>query len=487
MTVSRFGAMLVFGLVCLFCRRAGADTVTFKDGRIMEGKVVSQDDENITLKTQFGTQKIARRDVAKVEKGETALDEYQKRRDALKSDDLEGHLKLALWCKENKLTGQAKDLYRMVLVLEPNQPIANKELGNIQYNGTWYSPADLDKVKESENKAKGLVKYKGQWMPKEDVDKLEKGMKKVGDRWMTPDEEMQSKGYTKVDGKWVKAEDKERLEVEKKLEKALGVKPIVIFSAHFTVASMLSGEHTKQMSDRAEEIYRFFGVFFEGKPDHQFWMGRAQLYVLNNRNNYEDFVNFVLPEMLHDEDTRKFFLKSGAFQVTGPNISGTSIEEDKFQLNGVDHVVAHFLLAQYCGGRVPPWLYEGYASWMETKFDDASRVHCTTKTSYGDRSEIADKASSSKSWPELIRDSIETKTDTPLESMMNISLNQLDYEHLSKSWSIVSMLVENSKDAFISFIRKLRTGDQEHAFKEGLGMAPAEVDGKWHEWAMKQK
>jgi hypothetical protein len=487
MTARRVSFWFVFGACCLLGGRAGADTVTFKDGRTVEGKVVSQDDENVTIKTQFGTQKIAKRDVAKIEKGATSLDEYQKRRDDLKTDDLEGHLKLALWCKENKLTAQAKDQYRMVLVLDPANAIANRELGNVEYNGTWYAPADLERVKEAENKAKGLVKYKGEWMPKEDVDKLQKGMKKVGDRWLTPDEEMESKGYKKVDGKWVKAEDVERIEVEKKLEKALGIKPVVIFSQHFTVASMLSKEHTKQISDRSEEIYRFFSVFFEGKPDHQIWFGRAQLYVLNNRSNYEDFVNFVLPSMLHDEDTRKWLLKSPAFILPGANISGTSIEEDKFQLNNIDHTVAHFLLTSYTGLKVPPWLDEGYASWIETKFDDASRTHCTSKTSYGDRTEIADKLSNSKSWPELIRDSIETKTDTPLDAIKNISLNQLDYEHLSKSWSIVTMLIENSKDKFIAMVRKLRLGNQDLAFKEGLGMEPVEVDAKWHEWAMKQK
>jgi hypothetical protein len=464
---------------------SSADTVTFKDGRTVEGKIIDQNDEIITIKTSFGTQRISRRDVAKIEKGDTAHDEYKRRRAALRSDDVEGHLKLAHWARESKLFAESKDLYRMVLVLEPNHPIANRALGNILYNGAWYSPAELDRVKESENRAKGLVKYKGEWLPKEDVEKLEKGMKKVGDRWMTPDEEMESKGYTKLDGKWVKAEDKERIEVEKKMEKALGIKPTVIFSPHFTVASMLNADHTKQISERAEEIYRFFGLFFEGKPDAVFWMGRAQLYIMNNRNNYEDFVNFIVPDLVPSEETRKFLLKTNSFHISLGGLAGTSIEEDKFQLNNIDHTVAHFLLAHYTGGRPPEWFSEGYASWMETKFEDASRIHCTTKTTYGDRTEIAEKVSSSKAWPELIKDSITTRTSTPLELIKSISLNQLDFEHLSKSWSIISMLIETDKDRFVKFVRKLRTADQDEAFKQVLGMTAEELDAKWQQWALK--
>ncbi len=491
MALSRFRAtplgILAFVAVAAV---ASADTITFKDGRTLEGKIVSDDGETVTFKTRFGTQSVSRRDIAKLERGLTLLDEYKKRKEALKKDDLDSRLELAEWCRSNKLMTEMKEVYRTVLAIDPNHPIANRELGRVQVNGVWYATSELDKVKEAENLARGLVKYKGEWIPKEDAEKLEQGLKKVGDVWMSADEEMEAKGFVKADGKWVRPEEKERLEVEQRVESALGFKPSVVFSSHFTVVTLLGNDHAKEISSRAEEVYRLFGLSFENKPDAQFWAGRVQLYVLDRKSNYEDFVNFldrIVPGVARDDEERKRYMRAAGFLQTGGKVrlAGTSIEKDKFQLNQIDHMVSHFLLTSYVGN-VPPWLYEGFASWMEVKFDQASRVHCTTKTSYGDRTDIADKVSSSASWPELIKESVTSKTDTPFGAILGIPLNQLDYEHLSKSWSIISMLIETNKDGFISFCRHLRSGDQQKALKSGLGATAEEIDEKWREWVLKK-
>lgn len=87
--------------------------------------------------------------------------EYLKRREA-ETLNVEGHRRLAKWCRENKLDMQATAHLSAILDLLPNDFEARRKLGYKFINGSWYSPDQLLKADEaSEAYLKGLR----EWMP----------------------------------------------------------------------------------------------------------------------------------------------------------------------------------------------------------------------------------------------------------------------------------------------------------------------------------
>jgi hypothetical protein len=76
-------------------------------------------------------------------------DEFAARRDALPIDDVPGRLDLAAFCAENKLRNERLDVLREVLLLQPQNEAACRELGFRKYTGSaaaykgmWLSPVD---------------------------------------------------------------------------------------------------------------------------------------------------------------------------------------------------------------------------------------------------------------------------------------------------------------------------------------------------------
>lgn len=71
-------------------------------------------------------------------------------------DTAEGHMKLAAWCKENKLADLNKEHLRRVIELEPNHKDARPALGYSRIQGQWRTQAE-------HLASLGKVQHKGQW------------------------------------------------------------------------------------------------------------------------------------------------------------------------------------------------------------------------------------------------------------------------------------------------------------------------------------
>ncbi|MEE2882496.1 MAG: hypothetical protein VYD70_02115 [Planctomycetota bacterium] len=89
-----------------------ADIVYLKDGRKLEGKILSETDKEIKIEIQFGRSRagmtVARKDIARIERGALPDEEFRKRLEALDLADLAGHQALIEWCQQKKLLDQAK-------------------------------------------------------------------------------------------------------------------------------------------------------------------------------------------------------------------------------------------------------------------------------------------------------------------------------------------------------------------------------------------
>jgi hypothetical protein len=141
-----------------------ADVIVFRDGRTIEGKIIKETDERITLKVRYGEVEILRSKIAEIKRGPTAYEQYEKKAKKVEST-AQAHYKLGLWCVEKELREEAKKHHRKALEIDPAFAPAGKALGYEKVEGKWLSP---DEAK----KARGLVKFEGKWIPKEERDQI---------------------------------------------------------------------------------------------------------------------------------------------------------------------------------------------------------------------------------------------------------------------------------------------------------------------------
>ena len=89
-----------------------ADILHLKDGRKLEGKILSETENEVKIEVQFGRSRaamtVARKDIARIERGALPDEEFRKKLETLDPADLEGHQALIEWCQQKKLLDQAK-------------------------------------------------------------------------------------------------------------------------------------------------------------------------------------------------------------------------------------------------------------------------------------------------------------------------------------------------------------------------------------------
>ena len=66
-------------------------------------------------------------DVRSISRGSDVLTQFQDK--AAKATDAKGMMEVAAWARDNGLAGPAQELYRKVIVLDPDQAEARKALG----------------------------------------------------------------------------------------------------------------------------------------------------------------------------------------------------------------------------------------------------------------------------------------------------------------------------------------------------------------------
>jgi hypothetical protein len=144
---------------------AWGDVVHLKTGGSLEGQVVETDD-GVIIKLPEGEIRISKDAIARIEKKTSAFEEYQRRAASLKHDDADGHFQLGLWAQNHDMKNQAKAHFLTVVALQPDHAQARHALGYRRVGDRWMT-------EEEEMRARGLVDYKGQWMTPEAAARLQ--------------------------------------------------------------------------------------------------------------------------------------------------------------------------------------------------------------------------------------------------------------------------------------------------------------------------
>ena len=136
---------------------AFADIVYLKGAGKISGRIVNQTETSVEVDVGAGRVTVSMTSVDHIEKGRSALDEYDERAAKLGPRDREGWIALAQWASSQGLGVQARRAYENVLRVEPNDPVANRALGRVQLDGRWVS-------EDEAYQARGYVRFEGQWI-----------------------------------------------------------------------------------------------------------------------------------------------------------------------------------------------------------------------------------------------------------------------------------------------------------------------------------
>ena len=141
-----------------------ADEVVLRNGARFEGDVRESKD-TVTVVMDFGSITFKRIDVARIERGPSAILVFDGRLVLLKPDDLDGRFELAMWALDNHLDQRATSLLEHILKRDPNHAGAREALGYRRHQGKWVT-------EEEYYREQGLVPFRGEWMKREIVEEI---------------------------------------------------------------------------------------------------------------------------------------------------------------------------------------------------------------------------------------------------------------------------------------------------------------------------
>jgi len=136
----------------LFALPALGDVVHLKNGGSLEGQVTVTDD-GATIRLPAGEVRVSRDAIERIEKKESAFEQYLTRAAGVRDDDDEAHFKLGQWAQGAGLKAQAAEEFEKTLMLKPDHEGAHLALGHKKVDGAWLA--------EYQGR---MVKRDGQWM-----------------------------------------------------------------------------------------------------------------------------------------------------------------------------------------------------------------------------------------------------------------------------------------------------------------------------------
>lgn len=110
-----------------------------------------------------------------------ALKTYSKKRELLKEDDGSSWLRLANWCRKNRLKKEALEAYQKTVELDPENPDARRNLRQVKEGGKWQDAVVVGKArweKVKKTKTSALLKF-GEWASRYHIPEGQSALDKV--------------------------------------------------------------------------------------------------------------------------------------------------------------------------------------------------------------------------------------------------------------------------------------------------------------------
>jgi predicted esterase len=152
------------------------DTFHLSSGRKLEGEVVKETEETVTIRTYSGiTTEIPRYDIVKITSGESpAHKELKKRLKTVPKGDANAWFKLALWCERKKLEKEAGEYFKKTIKIDFNHAAARAKLGYVNESGIWVKAGKKSKSGKTDQAHKAARTPADTPLSKREISRLEK-------------------------------------------------------------------------------------------------------------------------------------------------------------------------------------------------------------------------------------------------------------------------------------------------------------------------
>ncbi len=507
---------------------ASADVVVTNDGRTIEGKIVREDDAVVRIETRFGTIEVPRASVVRIERKETPEEELPRRRlDAKTAGDW---FELSRWCAEKGMSKEARRCLETAVEIDPRHEAANRALGRVRDGDDWVTPEEKARRDEERKAAalaaQGLVEFRGRWMAPEEKEALEKGLVRLGDRWVTEDEARRARGLESFEGAWIEASEIPFRLRSREAAAEFGVASWkLVLSAHFAVQGAAEEAWLRTVSEGSERalgaLDRLFGgdgagsVLSAGIPPAPFAMPasqpipRVELIVLEGDAEYGRAVDRTYRESKRflwegwDERARRthgYFVHE-PLGVSVALLRGRDLDQAAGQtFHHVGHVLAN--RHGHVPSLLPPWYDEALACLAEAAAWERNTIFCAHSRSVpraegsGGTTTGGERRSDARAgrWEDELRASIAAGRPQSLLAIVQKDLPDLTIDDVRKSMSVVQFLAQKAPgglDRFHRLVRKLwglqRIPDRarvfhDQAFREAFGLDVAGVEAEWTQW-----
>jgi hypothetical protein len=326
---------ILFVLVVVFATSlVFADIVKRKDGSEVKGKILSEDEEGISVATEFGVVKIPKADVETVLKEPSLKEQYGTKLKETAVNDAKAQYELGLWCKNKGMKVEARYHFLKVIEIDPDFADARKELGYVFYGGRWIHETELKSMLEGTD----LIVYDGKVMRKEEYEKLKES--EVSKEQPKPTEQPtpplnEPKPTVKDDSvEWSKA-------------RTYSVPPFTIKS---NCAKSVASRYEDFLSSMVPTYRELFGQPRKDAKKFEVWLFRSVDDYAQNTGRPQQ------PGVFYDTDSCRVGIYDGAGTVDS---------------GGTEPLLGRYCAYQYLdqvmmdAQGAPPWIIEGFAGFCE--------------------------------------------------------------------------------------------------------------------------
>ena len=148
------GVVLAFAIFATLTQPLLADSFRLKDGTRLEGTIVREIGDLVSIKTADGIVTIDKSQIKEHIEKRTPFKEYQERAKSLDTTDLKSQVELARWCSRNNLAAEASRHWKQVIEIAPDHEEGREVLGYIWLAGDWFlegSPEEAARRAELES------------------------------------------------------------------------------------------------------------------------------------------------------------------------------------------------------------------------------------------------------------------------------------------------------------------------------------------------
>ncbi len=245
--------------------------------------------------------------------------------------------------------------------------------------------------------------------------------------------------------------------------------------------------------------------------DTQWRSSPQNIFIVQNKEEYLKFVEWYYnhPSTSKGNDALRIWKQCAAIGVSNPMPRGrfTYWREELETHCSLVHNAGHEYLREVGCNKLPHWINEGFAKYMEYRTKNATLTHCIE---YGAGTKVDEDWQDSSSWKNKLKEaSIQPSSYNeqtrkwvgliPMDIMMRYRIENISWQGMAQSWGLVCYLMgegqtANVKKAHIEKFKLLARGlsgterdpeKQEAVFKEVYGMSSADVFEKWRAWLKK--